>query len=246
MYVRVVRFTDVTAERVEGLLAQIEESEGPPPGVPAIGLQVPVRRGSGNSRGAPASSTPPRTCASAERPSRRWIPQRHRDPCLRRHVRGEARAASVGLAAAAGGVVAPASRQKAEVRPAARRYFGGTGTTVATAWMVPPSAGKSAVHVIDSPRPVLRPPVSSSRTTGSLPSSGTKVWRRLVSNQCRPTIQDVGPAGWITATWPSPSHVASKASGRWPFGVAAPAEAGIRAAETASTADVAARRLTVT
>ncbi len=40
MYVRVVRFTDVTAERVDGLLATIEESDGPPPGVPATGLQM--------------------------------------------------------------------------------------------------------------------------------------------------------------------------------------------------------------
>ena len=40
MFVRVVRFTDVTAERMEGLLAGIEESEGPPPGVPTTGLQV--------------------------------------------------------------------------------------------------------------------------------------------------------------------------------------------------------------
>ena len=40
MYVRVVRFTDVTAERVEALLARVEESGGPPPGVPAKGLQV--------------------------------------------------------------------------------------------------------------------------------------------------------------------------------------------------------------
>ena len=39
MYVRVVRFTDVTADRVEGLLARIEE-EGPPPGVPIKGLQM--------------------------------------------------------------------------------------------------------------------------------------------------------------------------------------------------------------
>ncbi|MGE5636627.1 MAG: hypothetical protein ACM3UV_06780 [Nocardioidaceae bacterium] len=40
MYVRVVRFTDVTAERVEAALARIEESGGPPPGVPAKGLQM--------------------------------------------------------------------------------------------------------------------------------------------------------------------------------------------------------------
>ena len=40
MYVRVVRFTDVSAERMDALLSQIEEAEGPPPGVPASGLQV--------------------------------------------------------------------------------------------------------------------------------------------------------------------------------------------------------------
>ena len=40
MYVRVVRFADVTAERLEELLAGIEESEGPPPGVPTTGLQI--------------------------------------------------------------------------------------------------------------------------------------------------------------------------------------------------------------
>jgi hypothetical protein len=40
MYVRVVRFSDVTAERIDGLLARITESEGPPPGVPTTGLQI--------------------------------------------------------------------------------------------------------------------------------------------------------------------------------------------------------------
>ena len=40
MYVRVVRFTDVTSERVDALLARIDESDGPPPGVPATGLQM--------------------------------------------------------------------------------------------------------------------------------------------------------------------------------------------------------------
>ena len=39
MFVRVVRFTDVTAERVASLAAEIEES-GPPPGVPIKKLQV--------------------------------------------------------------------------------------------------------------------------------------------------------------------------------------------------------------
>lgn len=40
MHMRVVRFTDVDPERVEGLLANIDESEGPPPGVTAAGLQM--------------------------------------------------------------------------------------------------------------------------------------------------------------------------------------------------------------
>jgi hypothetical protein len=40
VFVRVVRFSDVSAERVEGLQARIEESDGPPPGVPATGLKV--------------------------------------------------------------------------------------------------------------------------------------------------------------------------------------------------------------
>lgn len=40
MYVRVVRFTDVSAERIQALLGRIEESGGPPPGVPATGLKI--------------------------------------------------------------------------------------------------------------------------------------------------------------------------------------------------------------
>ncbi len=40
MYVRVVRFSDVSAERMDGLQARIDESDGPPPGVPATGLKV--------------------------------------------------------------------------------------------------------------------------------------------------------------------------------------------------------------
>jgi hypothetical protein len=40
VYVRVVRFTDVSAERIEALQARIEESDGPPPGVPSTGLTM--------------------------------------------------------------------------------------------------------------------------------------------------------------------------------------------------------------
>jgi hypothetical protein len=40
VYVRVVRFTDVTPERVEGLIARIEKEGGPPPGIPVKGLQM--------------------------------------------------------------------------------------------------------------------------------------------------------------------------------------------------------------
>jgi len=40
MYVRAVRFTDVTPERVQQLVARIDEAGGPPPGVPSTGLQL--------------------------------------------------------------------------------------------------------------------------------------------------------------------------------------------------------------
>jgi hypothetical protein len=39
-YVRVVRFTDVNAERVNAVIGQINESDGPPPGVPATALTM--------------------------------------------------------------------------------------------------------------------------------------------------------------------------------------------------------------
>ncbi len=40
MYMRVVRFTDVTPEKVDGVVARIKQSEGPPPGVPGTAIQV--------------------------------------------------------------------------------------------------------------------------------------------------------------------------------------------------------------
>jgi hypothetical protein len=40
VYVRVVRFTGVSSERMEELLARIKESDGPPPGVPATGIRI--------------------------------------------------------------------------------------------------------------------------------------------------------------------------------------------------------------
>jgi hypothetical protein len=40
MYVRVVRFTDVNAERMEGVLERIKQSGGPPPDVPAMGITM--------------------------------------------------------------------------------------------------------------------------------------------------------------------------------------------------------------
>jgi hypothetical protein len=40
VYVRVVRFSDVSAERLEGLRARIDASDGPPPGVPISGVKV--------------------------------------------------------------------------------------------------------------------------------------------------------------------------------------------------------------
>jgi hypothetical protein len=40
MHVRVVRFNDVGAERMEGMLARIKEAGGTPPDVPTTGLTV--------------------------------------------------------------------------------------------------------------------------------------------------------------------------------------------------------------
>jgi hypothetical protein len=40
MYVRVVRFTDVSAERMQDLLDRVKESDGPPPGVPSTGIKA--------------------------------------------------------------------------------------------------------------------------------------------------------------------------------------------------------------
>ncbi len=40
MYARVVRFTDVSRETIDAVVARIEASDGPPPGVPASGVQL--------------------------------------------------------------------------------------------------------------------------------------------------------------------------------------------------------------
>lgn len=40
MYVRVVRFTGVTAERMEAMVGRIQETDGPPPGVTSTGIRV--------------------------------------------------------------------------------------------------------------------------------------------------------------------------------------------------------------
>jgi hypothetical protein len=39
-HARVVRFTDVTAERISEIVARIDESDGPPPGVDASGIEL--------------------------------------------------------------------------------------------------------------------------------------------------------------------------------------------------------------
>ncbi|HTU13565.1 MAG TPA: hypothetical protein VMF31_00060 [Solirubrobacterales bacterium] len=40
MYARIVRFTDVTSETVQKVKAQVEESDGPPPGVDAKAMKL--------------------------------------------------------------------------------------------------------------------------------------------------------------------------------------------------------------
>jgi hypothetical protein len=40
MYARVVRFTGVTPERIDEVRARVEDSGGPPEGVPSTGMQL--------------------------------------------------------------------------------------------------------------------------------------------------------------------------------------------------------------
>jgi hypothetical protein len=40
MYARVVRFTDADPERISEIAARVEESDGPPPGVPSTGMRL--------------------------------------------------------------------------------------------------------------------------------------------------------------------------------------------------------------
>ena len=40
MHARVVRFTDVSPERIDQIVASVDESEGPPPGVDSTGFQL--------------------------------------------------------------------------------------------------------------------------------------------------------------------------------------------------------------
>jgi hypothetical protein len=47
MYARVVRFTDVTPERIREIVDAVEESDGPPPGVDSTGFQLLVDEAQG-------------------------------------------------------------------------------------------------------------------------------------------------------------------------------------------------------
>jgi hypothetical protein len=47
MYARVVRFTDVTPERIDEIVARIESEDGPPPGVDSTGLRLVVDESQG-------------------------------------------------------------------------------------------------------------------------------------------------------------------------------------------------------
>jgi hypothetical protein len=40
MHARVVRFTGVTPERISEIVTRIEEDDGPPPGVDAVGMEL--------------------------------------------------------------------------------------------------------------------------------------------------------------------------------------------------------------
>lgn len=48
-YIRVVRFTDVSPERVDQLVSEIDQAAGPPPGVDAHAFQILLDRDQGTS-----------------------------------------------------------------------------------------------------------------------------------------------------------------------------------------------------
>jgi hypothetical protein len=47
MYARVVRFTDATPDRIAAVVNRVEESDGPPPGVDSVGMQLLVDESQG-------------------------------------------------------------------------------------------------------------------------------------------------------------------------------------------------------
>jgi hypothetical protein len=47
MYARVVRFTDVTPDRIDSIIARVEENDGPPPGVDSSGMKLLVDESQG-------------------------------------------------------------------------------------------------------------------------------------------------------------------------------------------------------
>jgi hypothetical protein len=47
MYARVVRFTDVNPERIDEIVKQVEENEGPPEGVDSNGMKLFFDKGQG-------------------------------------------------------------------------------------------------------------------------------------------------------------------------------------------------------
>ena len=47
MHARVVRFTDVSPERIAQLVSRIEENDGPPPGVESTGMKLLYDEGQG-------------------------------------------------------------------------------------------------------------------------------------------------------------------------------------------------------
>ncbi len=48
MHARVVRFTDVSPDRIAEIVARIEEQDGPPPGVDASGMKLLVDESQGS------------------------------------------------------------------------------------------------------------------------------------------------------------------------------------------------------
>ena len=92
MHVRVVRFTDVNADRFNQLVADIEAADGPPPGVPTTSLKMMFDQDQGTAVVLQYFNTAEDMETGAKAFSAMDPSETPGHPSVGRHVRNEARA----------------------------------------------------------------------------------------------------------------------------------------------------------